>query len=238
MIDHRDEPGTDDVRQLKVTAHLISPIIGDVPHLDSLLENEMAQRLGVAAKFHRGDAIPPPGVIHIPMLRGAFGSEPHIARCSSPIYRTDHEYVERFAKRLATDHSALLADDERRVLPVGNGTYKSYRLPLKVQCVSRVVWFCRGHRRPIKSLLRSVKSLGRKRSIGYGRVAKWDLEMIEGDYSWFAPATNDSESVVLMRPLPWSDQLPANLIGHRRGFGACAPPYWHPSRFAEIVVPC
>lgn len=224
------------LRQLKVTAHLLSPIAGDVPHLDAILENEMAQRSGVAAILGPGKAVPPPGAIHIPMLRGAFGDEPHIARCSSPIYRVELEYVERFAKRLDTSYAGLLADDERRVIPVGNGAFKSYRLPLKTQCVASVVWFCRGHRRPIKSLLRSVHSLGKKRSIGYGRVAKWELVDVDGDYSWFATA--EDGRVVLMRPLPNCEQLPANLVGQRAGFGACCPPYWHAPRWREIVTPC
>ena len=46
----------------------------------------------------------------------------------------------------------------------------------------------------------------------------------------------------IMRTLPAEIDdtlfLPKNLVGFRRGFGACTAPFWHPDRFTEIVLPC
>lgn len=219
---------------LRVTAWMASPIAGDVPHLDALLEFEMAQRLGLAQKIRRECAAPPPGEIHIPMLRQSYGGV-GVACCSSPIYAPRSTFREHIAKRLAVEHAPLLSENSRLVVATGNATYKSYRLPLTMIDCERVVWLCEADRRPLLKLLKSVTSIGKKRGIGYGRIAKWEAEDVEGDCWWFG---NRDGCAVLMRPLPWCEQLPKNLVGARRDFGACSPPYWHPDRYLEIVIPC
>lgn len=220
----------------KVTARLGSPLAGEAPHLCAILEYEMAQRQGLAGKLSRGEPAPPAGAIHIPCLRGAIGGVEHIPRVSSPILMPRSVRHERIAKRLAVEHSSLLAEEHRLSVAVGNNRYRSYFLPLKTGVVDRVVWFVAGtKRRSLKSLLDSVKSLGKKRSVGYAIVTAWEFEEIEHDWSWFAKV---EQGTLLMRPLPFCDQLPTDLIGFRRDFGACIPPMWHPDRYMEIVKPC
>jgi hypothetical protein len=86
----------------------------------------------------------------------------------------------------------------------------------------------------MRELLAGVISIGKKISQGHGRVKRWIIEPCDLDLSWFC----GSQLMQLMRPLPWGDWLPADLAGYRRSFGSCVPPYWHPARFMEIVVPC
>jgi len=219
---------------LKITAHLASPIVGDVPFLDAILEYEMAQRLGLAGKIQRHEVAPPYGQVHIPMLRRRIGGM-LVPSCSSPICAPQHEAVEYFAKRFAVEQAGLLDEKKRLVVAMSNSTYKSYRLPLHMRACDRVVWFAAAHRRPVLKLLKSVNSLGKKRSYGYGRVARWEAEPWHEDWSWWLVTEKGS---VLMRPLPLCDDLPSDLIGYRRDFGACQPPMWHPDRYCERVVPC
>lgn len=219
---------------LKVTAHLATPLVADPPFLDAILENEMAQRMGVAQRMRRDEACPVYGGIHIPMLRQTVGGMT-VPCCSSPIILPLTEVAEYLGKRLAVEHASALAPKERKVVATGNAVFKSYRLPMRVRRALQVVWFAVAHRRPVLQLLRSVRSLGHKRGDGFGLVAKWEAEAWEHDWSWFAPS---ERGPVLMRPLPWCDDLPAGLLGYRRDFGACQSPYWHPDRYREIVVPC
>lgn len=214
---------------LKVTCHLATPIIGDVPFLDAIIEYEMAQREGKAHKIRRDQPCPPYGEIHIPMARRMIGGV-LVPCCSAPICQPVREAVEYFAKRLGIEHSALLAAEKRRIVSTTNAIYKSYRLPLRMRVIDRIVWFCTGTRRHILNLLKSVASVGKKRSYGYGRVASWQAERMDEDWSWFADG-------VLMRPLPQCVELP-DLLGAKPDFGACQPPMWHPARYMEIVVPC
>lgn len=219
---------------LRVTAWMVSPIVGDPPHIDALLEFEMAQRHGVACKLRRDLPAPPESAIHIPMLRRRIGGR-SVACCSSPIVDLHRSSREHFTKRLAVEHTDLLSANERRVVATGNGTYKSYRLPIDLIVCRRVVWFCEADRRPLLKLLKSVTAIGPKRSHGFGRIARWEADHVDGSFWWFADSPTGR---VLMRPLPDGDHLPADLTGYRRDFGACSPPYWHPDRYGEIVVPC
>ncbi len=214
---------------------MATPIAGDPPMLDAILEFEMSCRLGLANKIRKCDPCYPVGQIHIPIMRREIGGV-NVAMCSSPIMApTQDEWVDHYGKQLSVENASMLAEDKRLVVATGNSTYKSYRLPLRVRRVDKVVWFCKGTRRAIKSLLRSVTSLGKKRSQGYGRVARWELEYVDGDSYWFA----DSDAGrVLMRPLPQCGELPSDLIGCKQDFGACAAPYWHPERYREIMLPC
>lgn len=220
----------------RVECTLSSPVAGELPMLDALLEYEMSQRSGLAHRVLRGDACPPAGAVHIPCLRGGLGGVNHIPRCSSPIAIDAPVTPEHFTKRLATEHANLLSDQQRHVVAIGNSTFKSYRLPLHTRRISKVVWFVGGaKRRNLLSLLDSVHSIGKKRSDGYGRVQSWEACEVEHDWSWFAPT---ERGTLLMRPLPWCDELPRGLIGYRRDFAGVLPPYWHPDRQMEVVVPC
>ena len=71
---------------LKVTAWMASPIAGDLPMLDGILEWEMAQRERKAYKLQRHQPAPPYGEIHIPVLRQRIGGM-LVPCCSSPISR-------------------------------------------------------------------------------------------------------------------------------------------------------
>lgn len=219
--------------RLKITAHLATPIAGDVPFLDAIIEWEMAQREGKAYKIQRHQPAPPYGDVHVPMLRRRIGGV-LVPCCSAPICSPEIETVEHFAKRLGVEHSQFLREDRRLIVATGNNAYKSYRLPLRLRIVDRVVWFTIAHRSRILKLCKSVHSLGKKRSLGYGRVAKWEAESVDEDWSWFA---RSGLGVVLMRPLPLCDQTDG-LLGSRRDFGAVQPPMWHPDRYMERVVPC
>ena len=103
---------------LKVTAWLGSPIAGDIPHLDALLEFEMSQRLGLANKLRRDLPAPEEGVLHIPMCRNSIGGR-SVACCSSPIALPRHVSREFFAKRLSVENADMLAQNQRLVVATG-----------------------------------------------------------------------------------------------------------------------
>ncbi len=220
---------------LRVTAVLSSPLCGEAPMLDGVLEYEVAVLQGLANRLRKDIPLPEESGLELPVARKTFGGCA-IYRCSSPIVDTRHEGREFVTKRLAVEHAGDLHPSQRLSVAVGNSTFKSYRLPLKVTRPSEVVWFCHGHRQPIHKLLKRVTAIGRKRSVGYGRVSQWLVEEIDEDYSLFAMEPQGRP--VLMRPLPLCSELPGDLLGWRQDFAGIRPPYWHPDRFAECVVPC
>lgn len=245
---------------IKVTAWLSAPLAGDPPYLDAICEwfyaqhaasiektfpknGELTRHLEIRACPHRGLPAPRAGAIPIPIDR-----EHRIAKCSSPIFRADYEYVERWAKRIDSNAILpLLGGEGPQSIDYRAGQTKAYFVPLRVRIVERVVWFCVAHgdrkgmgksaRSPeatLRRVLRDIPAIGKKTAYGYGRIARWELERVTEDWSWFAPSPAGS---VLMRPLPIG-LMPAGTIGARQSYGACCPPYWHPERFEEIVEPC
>lgn len=225
-------------RPIKVTARLASPLAGDAPALDGLMESMLSlyHAKGESGyKIDRKFPAPKQGEIPIPMRREWLGPM-FVARCSAPILaKPSMETAEYIGKKIGVEHAGLMAERERKIVATGNSWTKSYRLPLRLRVVDSVVWFAVGDRRVCLKLLRRCEAIGKKISVGYGRVSSWDVEAIEDDLSWFAPSP---VGPVLMTSLPVGPWLPADLIGCRRDFAACCPPYWHPDRYGEVVVPC
>lgn len=231
-----------------LTAWLGSPLAGEPPQLDALLEWSLGpfepgfrqrQTAGLLhPRIDRKFPAPPAGVIPIPIRRTHLGSWP-VAHCSSPILSTVmSESVEHFTRRLSVEHAEMLASQERRTISTSGSWTKSWRLPLRIRLAVCVRWFCFGNERNLHKALKDVHAIGKKTSIGYGRVRQWTTEPAAEDWSWFA---RHKSGTVLMRPLParinersW---LPNDLIGFQQHWGACVPPYWHPDRFTEIVIP-
>lgn len=250
---------------IKVTVWLSAPLAGDPPHLDALCEWFMAQHavsiewtlplrgnesrhLEIQASPHRGLPAPLAGAIPIPIDRVRVSDTCSIARCSAPIFRTEYEYVERWAKRLDSNaFLPLLGEDGPQSVDHRAGQTKAYFVPLRLRIVERVVWFCVAHgdrkgtgksaRSPeatLRRILREIPAIGKKIAFGYGRVARWEMERVAEDWSWFAPSR---AGPVLMRSLP-VELVPAGTVGSRQSYGACCPPYWHPERYGEIMEPC
>lgn len=231
---------------VKVTAWLSSPLAGSPPYLDSLLEWVMSFHLPSIESSsngarHRVSRRPRGtyilrediGKIPLPIRRERFGGLP-IPRCSAPILGDVlNDKHDRISKTLIHSCTDLCFED--RVLAQGGGEYKSYHLPLRVRLVDRVVWFAEGDPRRIKQRCRAVPAIGKKVSIGYGRVAEWQVERIEEPLSWYAQTESGT---VLMRVLPLCDQLPAELIGYREWYGGCCPPYWQADLYRKCVQPC
>lgn len=223
---------------LLITARLDTAIAADAPRLDALLENVLSlhnHKGQPGSKIDRALPAPPQADIRIPILRQTLGPW-KIAVCSDPVYGVvSAEYVEHICKRIGVERAAYLDAERRPVVSTTNSWTKAYRVPLRMRKIDCVRWFAVADRSSILKVLRRVEYLGKKRSVGNGRVSAWDVTAIDDDYSWFAPS---SAGPVLMATLPVGPWLPPGLIGFRRDFGGCCPPYWHPDRYAEIVVPC
>jgi len=215
--------------------------------LDSLLEQEMAVYMrsvqATAGGAHHVTPLrptrkqpAPPGCRMPTGLAWAKLGAWSVWQASSPIIEEPAaEYVEHVSKRLDTDRIELVDPMRLRKLAVATGPLKAYHLPLRVRAVGRIRWFCLGRGKEVRRLLLRVAALGQRTAYGYGRVARWEVEEVPQDLSWFAPG--DVGQAILMRPLPIAT-LAAQPAGARRAFGACQAPYWHPDNQTEIWAPC
>lgn len=216
---------------LRVIAELDGPIAGDVPMLDSLL-------ICVVSRHHRlrhSGSIPHDQLdaIPLPLKRTRVHGLP-IPHCSSPIFFAESDTHDHYHTAVRVEHAGLLRERDRKILNTGGGTHRSYRLPLRMRVIREVVWFVEGDRSNLRKTLRQCEYIGKKISFGYGRVARWTVDHVDADWSWFAQA---HAGTVLMRPLPLAMELPDDLIGSQQWHGSPCPPYWDRTHYCDIVRP-
>lgn len=159
---------------LEITAHVPGPIAlpnGPIA-LDALLASQVALRVG----------LPPPATaddcerLTIPVeleQRGRF----HL--CSFSVGELA-DYELRYVNRRAPVEQFQEFGVRGRV-QITAGQDKSYRVPLEVGHLrgERLTWWALGDPIEVINLLTSVSHLGKKRSVGLGRVLRWTVEMCE-----------------------------------------------------------
>jgi len=225
------------INNWKVTAMLASPLAGEAPALDAILEYELAHRLGYLHSKKLTRAVPlseiqrPP----IPVSRYDAMGRP-VYRCSDPILGPVlAEWKEYQNKRLDLNMSLLVDPAQRKKLLVASGPYKMRHAPLRVRLVESISWFIRGDRAEINKLLKKIHSLGAHRNIGYGIIYRWEYEEQPEDWSLFADTPEGKR--VLMKTMPVGPYL-ESAVGYRKSFGGGWPPYWHSENYTEIAIPC
>ena len=93
-----------------------SPLAGEPPQLDSILEWELAQRLGLAHKITR-DSILEETKIPVPLYK-YYMSETVLFGVSSPIYAANLEYQEHYTKRFPSEKRlCYLENNQKSILP-------------------------------------------------------------------------------------------------------------------------
>lgn len=218
---------------IRIECELVSPLCGDPPHLDALLEGLAANRFGLPALCR---SLPCPAPLSVPIpIEAASAPGGPVYRTSSPIFAATAEGVRRLARQFPADRPESLHPKHRGNIILVNGPHKSWYLPLRERLVPRVVWFAVGDQEYVTDLLRGCFAIGKVRGKGSGAVARWRVEPVTEDWSWFAASP---AGLVLMRPLPAGEWLPTGLTGWKADFGACRPPYWHHDRYGELVSPC
>jgi hypothetical protein len=224
------------IKNWKVTCNLVSPLCGEPPRIDSLLEYELSLRLGMkrARKMTRDIPLSQIEKPPIPLVKRTICG--HDVYCSSEpiIGNVFSEWSDKQAKRFDTSTVALmLHESQRKKLLTSSGPFKARFVPLRIRLIDKIVWFVRGDKKEINKLLKKIVALGHCRNIGYGIIGSWEYEEMEEDYSIFA---NHKGKNVLMKIL--QIEAAKGTTGYRHSYGGAFPPYWHPETFMEIAIPC
>lgn len=220
---------------LLITAWLASPLAGEAPMLDAILERHAfikdidgCAALSAGRQLNTHDPLTYDMLDCVPLERHTFANGETCYCVSSPIVDSAHETTEHFVRR------ADFAELKDRVKDVAKlrqvmGPYSPSFEPHRVRTARAVAWYARGNAAKLRVWLDGVKHIGGKTAAGYGIVEFWSIDP-SPDY-WM---TADG---VLMRPVPATAFRDAPK-GARPYFGAIKPPYWHPMRQMEIWKPC
>lgn len=191
-------------------------------HIDGLLAFAVCIRDQIPPIIDESDILP----IEIPVQREP-GGRFHLASASLPVDWVCHE--KRFTQRRFPVELAPHMTDMKRV-NLSAGAQKNFRIPLDNGRVGALVWYLLGERQSVTDLLSLITHLGKRRGVGYGKVARWSVEPCE---TWDGfPVTRDGEA---LRHLPpdWP-----GLVDPGLRMGCVTYPYWVRSRETEIAAPC
>jgi len=223
------------MRNWMITAWLCSPLAGEPPYLDAVLEGELARRLGYLRnhKLTRDTKLKDIDKPPIPLAKEEIGGKAVWCVSDPIIPNPAAEWHDKQAKRFDTSQSLLVAPEYRKKLLTSSGPYKQRYAPIRARLIESITWFARGDRKGLNKLLKKVPALGKHRNTGYGRVWKWQYEEVGSDYSLYATRQG---TPVLMRTMPLGEHL-AGVGGYRKSYGGGWTPYWHPDNYTEIAIP-
>lgn len=152
----------------------------------------------------------------LPLERRGEGDDWYWA-CSFALGSPRGQQIVYYHRRFDAQESEAYVDFGKRRGKVNHkaGPYRSCRVPLMVVLVPELVWYAVGNRYEVEWLLQYITHIGKKRSQGYGRVARWTVERAEEDLS-------------SLRPIP--DPEGDFEMGVR-------PPYWMRDNWRRVRMP-
>ncbi len=218
---------------LRVRAWLRTPVVCEpaLP-LDGILHYQaLRERYGAESATVPG-GLPGRSEESIPILPLAVrddGGKPHWYYASSWAQwpeRADGQ--DTWNKRLATTHVELLSDTGRPVrVQISRGRYRAYHMPIFYRSALHVEWYCCGDVERLAALLAPVTHIGKKRSQGWGRVMRWEIEPVAEDWSVWRNGK-------LMRTIPI---LAAQDLDCGQAWYGIRPPYYQSANQTLVWLP-
>lgn len=161
---------------LQVTARIAGPIaLPERPiALDALLAYAVCLRDGIPPATLASEVQP----VEIPVEREP-GGRFHLASVGH--YEIEQASLKHIHKRAPIEQYQALGSDKIRRVQITAGPNKSYRIPFELLHLvdDSITWWCVGEQGEIEALLQLVHHLGKKRSVGHGKVVRWTIEEME-----------------------------------------------------------
>lgn len=229
---------------LLITAHLRTGIGYDQPYgLD--LAGVLASRMRAADRAARAPGslvtspLPDtteeePEDMDLPLGRCLTGSDWHwTASCAIPVAPEPDPEPRTFYRVVDAAWSHRAAERPLPYIHPSKGPHRDMMMPAPVVLCNAVQWHAIGNREEIERLLSGVKFMGRRRSVGEGRILEWEVEGLG------VSSTEEGWSHVhegeIVRPCP-EECAQALDVPYRLGWYALRPPSWHPDRLGQVAM--
>lgn len=192
-------------------------------HLDALLAWAVCLRDNILPAHTEAELVP----VEIPVSRSSCGRF-HLA--SASLVEVLHHERRHLQRRFPVEQAQAVS--AMRKIHVSAGPTKSYRIPYEVGYLrdGLCVFFAVGDEAGIRELLALVHYLGKKRSVGHGRVQRWAVDSCE-PWEGF-PCVLDGQP---LRHLPPDHP---DLVEPNLRYGGLSYPYWLKSREQLVAAPC
>lgn len=193
--------------------------------IDGLLAAAVCIRSGVAPALTREELVD----VEIPVMRSECGRY-HLASFAE--FEPEIHALRYLNKRPPIEQYQTIGSLAIKRVDIGSGVNKSYRIPLEtMQLVEdALTWWCIGDALEVTALLSLIHHLGKKRSVGLGRVVSWAVEPAE---AW--------DGFPVMRSGMPLRTLPTETAGLdatcERAYAVLSYPYWRHEKEELCAVP-
>lgn len=142
--------------------------------LDALLAAAVATREGIQPALTRAELRD----IDIPVRRSRCGRYHLATQAEFKIESYAGRYINR---RPLIEQYQTIGNAAIKRVDTGSGPNKGYRIPMETVYLEldQLTWWCVGDRTETTSLLSVITHLGRRRAVGLGRVAAWNVSPCE-----------------------------------------------------------
>ncbi len=194
-------------------------------HLDALLAAVVARRNHWPTPASTEELRP----IDLPVDLEASGRF-HLASASISV--AEERGLRFLQRRYPLSLAQRLAGPGLRRISLDGGPQRNQRLPMETLRVAggQLTWFASGDRGAVEDLLADVTHLGRRRGVGLGAVARWEVDEC-APWPGFPVLAPDGTA---LRHLPpdWP-----GLGTHEPRYGCLSYPYWMKARETLIAAP-
>lgn len=226
IIDY--ESGNDYV-PLKIDMKLIPPtyIANPFLHLDSII-SYLCLRDALEELFY---SMPTEETLDISLLDLPLKKTEDVYHSSVGIYSENAKlYKDTIYKRFTDKETYKLSKRQQKGrIKINQGHFKDFMINLPILITDKVTFYCNGDKKELERLLSHLTSIGKKTSIGGGKIQKISISEISEDYSFF----KDGQ---IMRPVPVSMNIPLipGMVMQRQPY---KPPYWDKNNVVMCYVP-
>lgn len=147
-----------------------------------------------------------------------------VYRSSVGLFNIQKVFIDKCFKRFTDKQSFKLnKKNRRRKIRINSGYFKDYLIDLPAILTEKVDFYTCADRNSLTDLLDNLTGLGKKTSIGGGRIKEINTEILEEDYSLYKDG-------VVMRPIPAQTAVDKFHIPFIEGVNISKqnykPPYW------------
>jgi hypothetical protein len=145
-------------------------------------------------------------------------------------YYDKEQLIKKFDHDMYAKHGEIVAKNGNYRNKVNNaqGTYKNEFYSIERFMCDSVIYYVRGNKEIIERLLRNLQFIGKKSSLGWGKIKHIQIDEIEKDYSIF-------KDLELMRNIPIKNSW--NHSSDKVNLFRLTHPYWSKENLFDCLMP-
>ena len=218
-----------DYTPLKIVFDIGSPVYLNSPylHLDSVLAY-LCLRDALDDYFY---ILPTEKIIDISQLDIPLKKTEDIYHSSIGFYSNIYQLkTDKVYKRFTDKETYHLSNKHKKgKILINRGHFKDFIIQMPTIITDKIIFYCNGDKKELERLLSHLRNIGKKTSIGGGKINNIKITETLTDYSFFKDET-------VMRPIPCNMKLPLveGMVFQKATY---KPPYWNKHNATMCYMP-